>query len=580
MPVIRNLSIKFKLILISLSTTGVVLVLTISILVVNEFLSLRRSLIKELIVQANIIGENCTAAVTFDDAEAASEILKALTYAPNILYAAIYTREGRLFAELRSGDLEGTFSPPIRQGEGYHIGIKSLDVFQDIVFYRENIGTIYIRSDLRQLYHPILWHFSIAGIVVFGSLGFAFLMLSRLQQAITKPIRLLRQSTNELSIGNFDTRAEIQAGDEIGDLAESFNMMAENLQNTTVSRDYVDNIINTMMDSLIVIRPDGKIKTVNQAVLTLLGYSKDELLGQSIEIILGEGNGHLYNKEDMKALNGTGVVGLIKRGSVDNLETTYIAKDGRIINVILSCSVMRDVERKVQGIVCVALDITDRKSIENQLKDSLREKEVLLQEIHHRVKNNMQAIISLLNIQSKDIDDPKSAQMFEESQNRIHSMVLVHEQIFRSRDLARIRLKEYIENLKDDLFRSYRIGGKKISFKMQIEDILLGIDTSIPCGLIINEILTNSIKYAFPGERRGEIKIDVHLINRDEIEMIVGDNGVGLPDNFNFRNSPGFGFKVLVDLVEYKLMGSIKLLQAEGTIFLIKFKEIRYKERI
>ncbi len=159
-------------------------------------------------------------------------------------------------------------------------------------------------------------------------------------------------------------------------------------------------------------------------------------------------------------------------------------------------------------------------------------------------------------------------------------MALVHEKIYYSKELANIRLREYINDLSIDLFKSYNLSTSRIEFKTQIEDISIGIDTSIPCGLIINELLSNSLKHAFPNERKGAIRLEIHTIKEGEIEMIFCDDGIGIPDTFDFRKSSSFGFRLLVDLVEYKLMGTIKLILNEGTEFQIRFKEIKYKKRI
>jgi len=225
-------------------------------------------------------------------------------------------------------------------------------------------------------------------------------------------------------------------------------------------------------------------------------------------------------------------------------------------------------------------EIAEHKHADEQVKASLREKEILLQEIHHRVKNNLQVIISLLRLQSRGIKDQNILTMFQESQDRINSMALVHEKIYYSKDLANIRLRDYVNDLASDLFKSYNLSSGIVEFKMEIEDIPIGIDTSIPCGLIINELLSNSLKHAFPENRRGEIKIDIRSAEAGAIEMIYGDNGIGLPESFDFRKSTGFGFQMIVDLVEYKLMGNIKLIRDGGTKFQIRFKEIKYKKRM
>jgi len=219
-------------------------------------------------------------------------------------------------------------------------------------------------------------------------------------------------------------------------------------------------------------------------------------------------------------------------------------------------------------------DDTERRIAEERIRASLKEKEVLLKEVHHRVKNNLQIISSLLNLQSKYIKDDQALEMFKESRNRIRSMTLIHEKLYRSKDLANIDVAEYIQNLSSNLFRSYSAG--RISLRTQVDDILLGVDTAIPCGLIINELVSNSLKHAFP-DKQGEILVDLHRDN-GKFTLRVRDNGVGFPEHVDFRNTDSLGLQLVCTLTD-QLDGEIELDRAGGTEFRITFGEIKYKER-
>ncbi|MFQ6041306.1 MAG: histidine kinase dimerization/phosphoacceptor domain -containing protein [Candidatus Poribacteria bacterium] len=212
-----------------------------------------------------------------------------------------------------------------------------------------------------------------------------------------------------------------------------------------------------------------------------------------------------------------------------------------------------------------------RKQTEEQIKTSLQEKEVLLKEIHHRVKNNMQVIVSLLNLQRRYIKDEKYGEMFRESQNRIRSMALIHEKLYQSENLTNIDFAEYIRSLASTLFQTYEAYGK-IALKMNIEDISLSIDSAIPCGLILNELVSNSLKYAFPEGKEGEIKIILRSADENEIELIVSDNGVGIPEDVDIKNTESLGLQLVATLTENQLDGEMQLNRTEGTEFRIKFK--------
>jgi len=217
-------------------------------------------------------------------------------------------------------------------------------------------------------------------------------------------------------------------------------------------------------------------------------------------------------------------------------------------------------------------EIAERKRAEEQIKASLREKEVLLKEIHHRVKNNLQVISSLLYLQSKNIKDKETLEMFQDGQNRVRSMALVHERLYGSQDLARIDLAEYVRNLTSYLFRSYGVNTNAIELKISADDVFLDIDTAIPCGLIINELVSNCLKHAFPDGREGEIRIEFDSDGDNKFTLLASDNGVGFPKDLDFRDMESLGLQ-LVNMLVNQLEGTIDLDTSGGTAFKIRFTE-------
>jgi two-component sensor histidine kinase/CheY-like chemotaxis protein len=217
-------------------------------------------------------------------------------------------------------------------------------------------------------------------------------------------------------------------------------------------------------------------------------------------------------------------------------------------------------------------EVAERKRAEDQIKASLREKEVLLQEVHHRVKNNMQIISSLFSLQSRHIKDKRALEIFKSSQNRVRSMALIHERFYQSEDMAKVDFAEYAQSLTSHLFSSHGIKPGAVKLNLKIKDVFLDLNTAIPCGLIINELVSNSLKHAFPGENNGEIKIAMHPLNKDGMEVIVSDNGVGLPKKVDFRKTDSLGLHLVNLLAEDQLHGNIKLDRTKGTSFHIRFK--------
>lgn len=214
--------------------------------------------------------------------------------------------------------------------------------------------------------------------------------------------------------------------------------------------------------------------------------------------------------------------------------------------------------------------VDDMKKAKEQIKGSLQEKEVLLKEIHHRVKNNLQVISSLLNLQLGYIEDKHGIEIFKESQNRVKSMALIHEKLYESKDLSRIDFAEYIRSLTASLFRSYGVSPGAITLKINGDDVLLGIDTAIPCALIINELISNSLKHAFPARKEGKIRITLRSDNDDKFTLIISDNGVGFSKDLDFRNTETLGLQLVMTLVQ-QLKGTIELDRSSGTEFKITF---------
>lgn len=223
----------------------------------------------------------------------------------------------------------------------------------------------------------------------------------------------------------------------------------------------------------------------------------------------------------------------------------------------------------------VQQELFDRKKAEEQLEASLKEKEVLLREIHHRVKNNMQIISSLLKLQSGYSKDETFSEIFKESQNRIITMSLVHEKLYQSSDFTKIDFNEYIKDIVHGLYQSYGVDTGKVSLNIIVEDVSLGVDSAIPCGLIINELVTNSLKHAFSDGRKGEIKIIVHKADENEIEVTICDNGIGIPESIDFRKTESLGLHLVTILVENQLHGKIYLDRSKGTEFKIRFKGVK-----
>ncbi len=235
---------------------------------------------------------------------------------------------------------------------------------------------------------------------------------------------------------------------------------------------------------------------------------------------------------------------------------------------------------EVSRIIGTEQDVTSSKIAEDKLKQSLKEKEMLLQEIHHRVKNNLQVISSLLRLQSYHITDPEALEIFRESQNRVSSISLVHEKLYQSHDTGCIDFADYLKSLTEDLFQFFpNTNSSKINLKLELEYVKLNIETAISCGLIVNELLTNSLKHAFTSVESGEIYVGLIKDKNNKILLTVADDGQGLPSQFNLDEIDSFGLE-LVQHLSKRINGNISIDRSNGTSFKISFQELNYKGRI
>jgi len=318
-------------------------------------------------------------------------------------------------------------------------------------------------------------------------------------------------------------------------------------------------------DYTILVGLNGVILDVNNAAADFMGLSKENLINKNF------GEIELFPEEDVSLH-----VGKFSRAlSGENVEPYQYQIFDK--NGVRRWAEARIVPLKFNGdlnsILIIATDVTGQKNATDKLKSSLKEKEVLINEIHHRVKNNMQIISSLLNLQKQHIADDKVAvDVLNESQNRIRAMAMIQEKLYQSEDFSHVKFDEYIESLVSDLFYSYNIHKDQVKLKVNVENIKLNIDTGIPCGLIINELVSNSLKHAFPGKRKGEVCVSLKTYD-DDYELIVSDNGIGLPDDIDYKNTDGLGLQLVNNLVN-QMDGVIDLDRSQGTKFTISFKKL------
>jgi PAS domain S-box-containing protein len=337
------------------------------------------------------------------------------------------------------------------------------------------------------------------------------------------------------------------------------------------AQEFAESIIDTVREPLIALDQDLRVVTASRSFYEFFKVKPEETVGQ---LIYELGNKQ-WNIPKLRELLETI---LPQKAAFDNYEVEHdFATIGRRIMLLNAWQIQR-VLGKERIILLAIEDITERKKTEEIIQASLKEKETLLKEVHHRVKTNMQVICSLLNLQSSNVRDKDALAMLKDSQSRIQSMALVHNKLYQSQNLASINMSDYIKELTGDLIKSYTTSHDRVTVNIDPSDVFLGIDMAIPCGLVINELVTNSLKYAFPKNRTGQIAISLKEGGNQELELVVSDNDVGIPEGINTANTNTFGLKLVTNLAQDQLDGKIELDRSRRTTFKITFPQAKEEQ--
>ena len=324
------------------------------------------------------------------------------------------------------------------------------------------------------------------------------------------------------------------------------------------SQEKFRSVADSAVDGIITTDTDGKIVLFNPSLKNIFGYNIDEIKGKHVTMLMPD----RYKRKFIDKLDRFKSTGNHELDG-KTFESIGLRKDGTEFPFEISIATWGPKDNKFT--TSIIRDVTERKKTEKMLEKSLHEKEILLKEIHHRVKNNLMIISSLLNLQSDYIKDEESKNIFKESQNRARSMALIHERLYQSTDLKRIDFGDYIRTLANDLYHTYVMDTSLIKLNIDVDDIKLDINTSIPLGLILNELVTNSLKHAFSQGESGEINIKFHMQMINYL-LEVKDNGVGFPNDIDYKNTDTLGLRLVTSLTE-QIDGKIEFNNTSGTSF-------------
>jgi PAS domain S-box-containing protein len=362
-----------------------------------------------------------------------------------------------------------------------------------------------------------------------------------------------------------DSKKRMKSVAHLRDITES-RMMEENIRNSEkLYKDLVEKAdIAILKDDI-----KGRVIYINKTFTEIFGYTQKDL--QDLRIT------SLVHFDDMERVRNFHQRRMEGKRTLKRYEFKGLRKDGSSVYCEVDAVALRE-NGKVTGSRSYIWDITKRKKDEDRIKSSLHEKEVLLREIHHRVKNNLQIISSLLNLQSGHIKDKELLRIFQESRRRVRSMAIVHEKLYQSENLSKVDFSKYLKSLTRSLFQMYGVNPGIIRLKIDVEDVFFDINTAVPCGLLVSELVSNALKHAFPKGRKGELSIEMSPYERDRIKLIVKDTGVGLQNDLDFKNAESFGLQ-LVDMLTQQLQGKMEVKNEGGTTFIMLFKKLRYPNK-
>jgi PAS domain S-box-containing protein len=322
-------------------------------------------------------------------------------------------------------------------------------------------------------------------------------------------------------------------------------------------------VVESAPNAMVMISRRGLIEMVNAQAERVFGYNRTEMLGNHVEMLVP--NRFRHNHPNLRDSFFSGPV---SRPMGAGRDLYGLRKDGSEFPVEIGLNPIQTDEGTM--VLSAIVDISDRKHKEERIQSALKEKDILLGEIHHRVKNNLQIVYSLLDLQSTHINDEKVLGMMRESQNRIRSMALIHQTLYKSKDFARVDFRSFLDALVPNLISSYLACPERIDLSINSNNVLLPIDAAIPCGLVVSELISNALKHAFPNNTQGRITIDLAYRTAATVVLSVADNGIGISGDFDINQTPTLGLQ-LVSMLADQLGGELTIRRSAPTCFAIHF---------
>jgi PAS domain S-box-containing protein len=308
----------------------------------------------------------------------------------------------------------------------------------------------------------------------------------------------------------------------------------------------------------------GRIVNWNEGAKIMTGYEENEVLGQHLS--------RFYPEEEVREGKPKQALEFATENGHVEQEGWRVRKDGTRFWADAIITALRDEKGNLKGFTKVARDITGLREMRLRLEHALSAKEVLLKEVHHRVRNNLQIISSLLRLESRSVREEPALRILNETQSRIHALAIIHELLYESKDMEHLNRREYITRIARHLYQSFGVGPDRIRLTMSADDVECPIKIAVPLGLIVNELVSNCLEHAFPGARSGEIRVSIEPVDENQSELVVADNGIGMSDDLEVSSAETFGLYLVNTLTE-QLHGTMELNRSGGVKAKIRFRE-------
>ena len=517
---LKDLSIKKKLLLIITCINLFALILAFTGFIVYDVIMFRTEAKKELAIMAELIGYNCTASLVFNDPGDARQVLSSFKADDSVVTAWIFTVIGSPFAGYVRNDLEKPVAPLQLREDGFYFEDGGLSCFQPILLGGIPVGTIFIQSDLRGLYSILKRQLEIIAVILMLSLLCSFLLSTKLQHLITRPLMNLGDLARSVSKNkDYSIRGTKEGMDETGQLIDAFNEMLEQIE--------------AQNESLMLARREMEVSAAKAHRLA------DETKQANVEL-----------ENEIKVRQW--VEGELKK------------YQGQLKQMVEARTAQLTLTNEQ-----LSQEIAEREVAEEKIRASLAEKSTLLGEIHHRVRNNLQVISSLLDMTKNRTLNDEARTILSIARSRIHTMALIHSQLYESEDFNRINMGKHLQRLIVHIQDVYDSWNKKSVIKCP--DVYLSVTQAIPCALVFNEAISNVYKHAYKADESGTCYISMKRSEDNRVFARVKDEGVGIPESVDVDKTETLGLKLLRNLIVHQLKGEFRIERNEGTDLLFEF---------